>query len=61
MLKNQKNNENSSTKIAGRSYQVDDYEGSNELSAGLAETHEQVSDTLTEGTIDQNKDLHQEG
>lgn len=38
--------------IAGRQYEVDDYKRQDELSSGLAITHEQVSDDYTEGTID---------
>ncbi|MGM0844757.1 MAG: YozQ family protein [Bacillota bacterium] len=40
------------TELAGRTYEVSDYKESDELSKGLAMTHEQVSDSLTEGTID---------
>ncbi|WP_416148678.1 YozQ family protein [Salipaludibacillus sp. HK11] len=35
-----------------RNYQPSDYEKSDDQSKGLAVTHEQVSDTFTEGTID---------
>jgi hypothetical protein len=41
-----------STDLAGRYYQSDDYNKTDELSSGLAMTHEQASDSLTEGTID---------
>lgn len=41
-----------STDLAGRTYDVSDYKKSDELSQGLAITHEQASDSLTEGTID---------
>ncbi|MGD6803729.1 DUF4025 domain-containing protein [Rossellomorea vietnamensis] len=41
-----------STDLAGRTYDVSDYKKSDELSQGLAMTHEQASDSLTEGTID---------
>ncbi|WP_080848871.1 YozQ family protein [Cytobacillus gottheilii] len=41
-----------SLELAGRSYRPDDYNKEDQLSSGLAHTHEQVSDTLTEGTID---------
>lgn len=35
-----------------RNYQPSDYEKNDFTSQGLANTHEQVSDTLTEGTYD---------
>ncbi|MGP4061360.1 YozQ family protein [Halobacillus sp. H74] len=35
-----------------RNYQPSDYEKEDFVSKGLATTHEQVSDTLTEGTFD---------
>lgn len=38
-------------KLAGRGYHTDDYNRQDELSSGLATTHEQVSDTYTEGEI----------
>jgi hypothetical protein len=31
--------------LAGRDYQVEDYQGNDQLSSGLATTHEQVSDS----------------
>ncbi|MFG6117330.1 YozQ family protein [Halobacillus sp. MO56] len=37
---------------ADRTYQPSDYEKGDQFSQGLAITHEQASDTLTEGTID---------
>jgi hypothetical protein len=40
-----------STKLAGRYYQPEDYNGQDQLSSGLAITHEQASDTWTEGEI----------
>ena len=39
------------TEIAGRIYEPSDYEKKDQLSAGLATTHEQASDTYTEGEI----------
>ncbi|MGP4068926.1 YozQ family protein [Halobacillus sp. B29] len=42
--------------IAERSYESADYEKNDETSRGLSVTHEQVSDTMTEGTIDGNID-----
>ncbi|MFC0270863.1 YozQ family protein [Metabacillus herbersteinensis] len=41
-----------STQIAGRQYEVEDYKREDELSSGLAVTHEQVSDDYMAGTID---------
>ncbi|WP_421384937.1 YozQ family protein [Bacillus salacetis] len=38
--------------LAGRTYEPADYNKKDELSQGLAMTHEQASDSLTEGTID---------
>lgn len=37
--------------LAGRYYEVEDYSKNDELSSGLATTHEQVSDTYMEGEI----------
>ncbi|AST91836.1 YozQ family protein [Sutcliffiella cohnii] len=42
-------NKDKSTDIAGRTYDVKDYNRSDELSSGLAETHEQVSDSYMAG------------
>jgi hypothetical protein len=42
-----------SSEIAGKQFDVSDYEGDTQLEKGLAETHEQVSDDYYEGTIDQ--------
>jgi hypothetical protein len=47
-----KKQKSQSTDLAGRTYDVSDYQKSDELSQGLAMTHEQASDSLTEGTID---------
>jgi hypothetical protein len=49
-----KKDPNESSKIAGRTYDASDYQKNDELSSGLAETHEQFSDTYMEGTVDQN-------
>lgn len=38
--------------VAEHSYEVSDYDSGSELSAGLAETHEQLSDTFAAGTSD---------
>ncbi|EKN68386.1 Protein of unknown function (DUF4025) [Schinkia azotoformans MEV2011] len=45
--KAQNNNE-----IAEKNYQPQDYTSKNELNSGLATTHEQVSDTYAEGTLE---------
>lgn len=37
---------------ADRTYQPSDYQKDDQFSQGLAITHEQATDTLTEGTID---------
>ncbi|MBT2689485.1 YozQ family protein [Bacillus sp. ISL-47] len=41
-----------SANIAGRYYETEDYKRSDQLSSGLATTHEQVSDTYMEGQAD---------
>ena len=41
-----------SSQIAGRQYEVEDYKRQDQLSSGLATTHEQASDDYMEGTID---------
>lgn len=46
-----KKNSNENTEIAGRTFHTSDYQKSDSLSAGLATTHEQVSDTYMEGDI----------
>ncbi|TCT20321.1 uncharacterized protein DUF4025 [Melghiribacillus thermohalophilus] len=38
--------------LAEKNYDPEDYNRKDEMSRGLAITHEQASDTLTEGTID---------
>ncbi|MEK4668732.1 YozQ family protein [Niallia sp. FSL R7-0271] len=38
--------------VAGKTYETEDYQKNDVVSKGLAETHEQSSDTYTEGTID---------
>ncbi len=48
-----KENKNSvSSQVAENSYDPSDYHSNNEVDKGLAITHEQVSDTYMEGTID---------
>jgi hypothetical protein len=39
-------------KVAGRTYQYKDNNSADQGAKGLAITHEQATDTLTEGTID---------
>jgi hypothetical protein len=46
-----KNNPQKSNDLAGRYYQVEDYQSNDELASGLAMTHEQVSDSYMEGGI----------
>ncbi|UFT98285.1 YozQ family protein [Radiobacillus kanasensis] len=41
-----------SREVARKIYQPEQYTSNNETEQGLAMTHEQASDTLTEGTID---------
>lgn len=48
----QNKNTNASNEIAENSYDPSDYQSSKEVDKGLAITHEQVSDTYVEGTID---------
>lgn len=50
MKKNTPNNDN--LKIAGRDYQVEDYKRDDQLSSGLATSHEQVSDSYMVGEVD---------
>lgn len=45
-------NNNKSAKIAENSFDPSDYCSKDEVDKGLAITHEQVSDTFMEGTID---------
>lgn len=46
-----KQNSDQSTELAGRYYNPSDYEKKDQLSSGLATTHEQATDTYTEGEI----------
>ncbi|MDQ0229659.1 YozQ family protein [Metabacillus malikii] len=39
-------------KLAGKFFEVEDYGRDNQLSSGLATTHEQASDNYMEGTVD---------
>ncbi|SFF91095.1 Protein of unknown function [Halobacillus alkaliphilus] len=57
-----KNKKQKIEEIAERNYEQADYEKTDEASQGLSVTHEQVSDTMTEGSIDGNIDqLDQDG
>lgn len=42
---------NESRNVAGRVYDPSDYQKTDQLSSGLAETHEQFSDAYMEGEI----------
>ncbi|WP_419880998.1 YozQ family protein [Peribacillus sp. B-H-3] len=53
MEKDNKKQQNSSSEIAGKQFEVEDYKKNDQLSSGLAETHEQVNDDYMAGTIDQ--------
>ncbi|WP_453990663.1 DUF4025 domain-containing protein [Bacillus nitroreducens] len=44
-------NQNTTEDLAARYYQPEDYDKDDQLSSGLAETHEQVSDSYMEGEI----------
>ncbi|XKB96279.1 YozQ family protein [Niallia sp. JL1B1071] len=46
-----KKNADQNTEVAGRVFDPSDYEKKNQLSSGLATTHEQATDTYTEGEI----------
>jgi hypothetical protein len=46
---NKQKDQNDSTNIAGRTFEVEDYQKPDELSSGLAVTHEQVSDSYMAG------------
>lgn len=48
---NKKDN-NEGANIAGRYYETEDYKRNDQLSSGLATTHEQVSDAYMEGQAD---------
>ncbi|MGJ9381934.1 YozQ family protein [Salipaludibacillus sp. CF4.18] len=47
-----KTRQENSDKVAEKSYEPEDYNRTDELSKGMTITHEQVSDTFTEGTVD---------
>ncbi|CAH0347142.1 YozQ family protein [Bacillus sp. CECT 9360] len=41
-----------SSKIAGRTFEFEDYNRDDEVSSGLAVTHEQISDNYTTSALD---------
>ncbi|MBM7704557.1 YozQ family protein [Metabacillus iocasae] len=47
-----KKNELHTEEMADRQFEVQDYSRQDELSQGLATTHEQVSDAYNEGTVE---------
>lgn len=49
-----------SMKLSDKHYDVKDYDSKDQLSSGLAVSHEQVSDTYMEGTIDAKTELSNE-
>lgn len=51
-MTNEKRTKAPQERLAEKNYDPSDYNKDSQLSFGLAITHEQVSDTLTEGTID---------
>lgn len=52
-MKMERNNKKEKiNQVADKNFQPEDYQQNSELSEGLALTHEQVNDTLTEGTVD---------
>jgi hypothetical protein len=53
-IKKDKNLKNRNvTEVGGSFYHPSYYQGSTQVEKGLAETHEQVSDNYTTGTVDQ--------
>jgi hypothetical protein len=50
-MNNTPKNQNEQLDLAGRQYEVEDYNRNDQLSSGLATTHEQVSDSYMEGEI----------
>lgn len=55
-----KKKQNESMEAAGRSFYTGDYKKTDPVSSGFATTHEQVSDTYAEGTIDSALDLKED-
>ncbi|QTN00258.1 DUF4025 domain-containing protein [Sediminibacillus dalangtanensis] len=52
MANNRKAMNKNAEKVAEKMYDPSDYQKNDQLSKGMAVTHEQVSDDYTEGTID---------
>ncbi|WP_373894381.1 YozQ family protein [Virgibacillus natechei] len=52
MRKRDRETQENAREVAGKTYQPSDYKQNEQLSKGMAITHEQVSDGYTEGTID---------
>ncbi|TKC19347.1 YozQ family protein [Robertmurraya kyonggiensis] len=48
------NKSEDSSKLANRHYSPDDYNKNDQVSSGLATTHEQVNDSYVEGEIESN-------
>jgi hypothetical protein len=46
-----KKGEGKNTELAGRTFHTSDYQGQDQISNGLAITHEQASDSYMEGEI----------
>ncbi|RKQ32973.1 YozQ family protein [Oceanobacillus halophilus] len=51
-----KKNSGKAKTVAEKTYQYSDYYSDDQLSKGMAVTHEQVSDTYMEGTADREAD-----
>jgi hypothetical protein len=56
MAKSKKRAQENANKVAEKQYDPSDYGATSEIDQGTAVTHEQVTDTYTEGTIDGNID-----
>ncbi|QXE02366.1 YozQ family protein [Terribacillus sp. DMT04] len=52
MAKSKKRAQENANKVAEKQYDPSDYGATSEIDQGTAVTHEQVTDTYTEGTID---------
>ncbi|WP_110113806.1 YozQ family protein [Bacillus sp. CGMCC 1.16541] len=50
--KQPKQHELHTEEMADRQFEAEDYNRQDELSQGLAETHEQMSDVYSEGTVE---------
>jgi len=56
MAQNRREKMKNSKKVADRMYDASDYHRNDEVSEGMATTHEQVSDVYMEGTIEREKE-----